>query len=100
MNKIFTINRQIKPFNKKITIEGDKSISIRWALLASQANGKSIAYNLLRSEDVMSTIKCLRKLGIKIKLTKSHCVIHGNGLNGYNYKKKINSRCGKLWNFG
>ena len=59
MNKIFTINRQIKPFNKKITIEGDKSISIRWALLASQANGKSIAYNLLRSEDVMNTINCL-----------------------------------------
>ena len=89
MNKIFTINRQIKPFNKKITIEGDKSISIRWALLASQANGKSIAYNLLRSEDVMNTINCLRKLGIKIILTKSQCVIHGNGLNGYNYKKKL-----------
>ena len=100
MNKIFTINRQIKPFNKKITIEGDKSISIRWALLASQANGKSIAYNLLRSEDVMNTINCLRKLGIKIKLSKSHCVIHGNGLNGYNYKKKLTLDAGNSGTLG
>ena len=39
-NKII-INKTLKPFNKIIEIEGDKSLSIRCALLASQANGKS-----------------------------------------------------------
>ena len=60
MSEFLTINNKIKPFNKKISIEGDKSLSIRWALLASQAIGKSRAYKLLKSEDVMSTINCLK----------------------------------------
>ena len=41
------INCRIKKFNKIIYIPGDKSLSIRWVLLASQAIGKSVAYNLL-----------------------------------------------------
>ena len=65
------INNTIKPFNKILEIEGDKSLSIRWALLASQAKGKSKSINLLKSEDVLSTLSCLRKLGVKIKLKKA-----------------------------
>ena len=60
-NKI-NINNTLKPFNKTLEIEGDKSLSIRWALLASQAKGKSTSYNLLRSEDVLSTLDCLKNL--------------------------------------
>ena len=37
MNKVISINENIKDFNKTITVDGDKSLSIRWALLASQA---------------------------------------------------------------
>ncbi len=44
-NKIKIINK-IKSFNKTLKIEGDKSLSIRWALLASQANKKSRSTNL------------------------------------------------------
>ena len=62
MTKNIQINNTIKSFNKTINIDGDKSISIRWALLASQALGKSISENLLKSEDVISTLKCLKKL--------------------------------------
>lgn len=87
-SKIY-INKSIKPFKKNIKIEGDKSISIRWALLASQANGKSKSYNLLKSEDVLSTLNCLKKLGVKIKLSKNVCIIHGQGLNGFKYKKNL-----------
>ena len=64
------ISNKIKSYNKTLKIEGDKSISIRWALLASQASGKSKSYNLLRSEDVIDTLKCLKKLGIKDRLKK------------------------------
>ena len=49
MQKFIIINHTIKKFNKKIKIDGDKSLSIRFALLASQAIGKSKAYNILRS---------------------------------------------------
>ena len=50
MSKTLLIKKKITPFNKKISITGDKSLSIRWVLLASQAIGKSKAYNLLMSE--------------------------------------------------
>ena len=56
MSKILSIKNKIKKFNKKIKVSGDKSLSIRWILLASQATGKSKAYNLLMSEDVLATL--------------------------------------------
>ena len=87
MNKVFKITKTIKPFKKTISIEGDKSISIRWALLASKSEGKSTALNLLRSEDVLSTLNCLKKLGVKVFLTKRICKIQGVGLNGFSFKK-------------
>jgi len=87
-NKI-EIRQTIKPFKKKIEIEGDKSLSIRWALLASQSIGKSTSINLLRSDDVLNTLNCLKKLGVKIYLFKNKCEIYGTGINGYKYKKNI-----------
>ena len=41
MPKHVTIKQKIKPFTKIIEVPGDKSLSIRWALLASQALGLS-----------------------------------------------------------
>ena len=35
------IKKLLNHLIKQLEIEGDKSLSIRWALLASQANGKS-----------------------------------------------------------
>ena len=87
-NKI-EIRQTIKPYKKKIEIEGDKSLSIRWALLASQSIGKSTSTNLLRSDDVLNTLNCLKKLGVKIYLFKNKCEIYGTGINGYKYKKNI-----------
>ena len=86
MKKKLQIFKTINPFNKTLKMEGDKSISIRWALLASQAVGKSKSYNLLQSEDVISTLNCLRKLGVKVKNSKNSCEIIGGGLNSFNYK--------------
>ncbi len=89
MSNIVKIKKILKPFNKVLKMEGDKSLSIRWALLASQANGKSNSINLLKSEDVLNTLNCLKKLGIKVKLKKNKCEIIGLGLNGFKYKKNI-----------
>ena len=91
MAKPIYINNKIDKFNKKIKVDGDKSLSIRFALLASQAIGKSKAYNLLKSQDVLSALDCLKKLGVKIKLyqKKNFCEIYGNGLNSYKYKDNL-----------
>jgi len=83
------VRKKIEPYNKKIIMEGDKSLSIRWALLSSQSFSKCRSSNLLLSEDVINTLNCLKKLGVKIKLTKNFCEIIGVGLNGFKYKKKL-----------
>ncbi len=83
------INKKIKKFKKTITVSGDKSISIRWVLLSSLANGISKSKNLLMSEDVFAAINCIRKFGIKVIFTNGVCKIFGKGINGYKYKKNI-----------
>ncbi len=100
MKNQIKISNTIKPFNKNIEIEGDKSLSIRWALLASQAEGISKSLNLLKSEDVLSTLTCLRKLGVKVKIKKDTCEIRGVGLNGYKYKNNITINAGNSGTLG
>ena len=83
------VRKKIEPYNKKIIMEGDKSLSIRWALLSSQSITKCRSSNLLLSEDVINTLNCLKRLGVKIKLTKNFCEIVGVGLNGFKYKRRL-----------
>ena len=89
MPESLLIKDKIKKFNKKIKVTGDKSLSIRWVLLASQATGKSIAHNLLMSEDVLAAINSIKKLGINVKIYKDYCEVFGNGINGFNFKKNL-----------
>ena len=90
MTKLISINKKISFFKKKtISVEGDKSLSIRFILLSSLSKGKCIGKNLLKSEDVVSSINIIRKLGIKIKLKNKNCEVHGKGLNGFRYKRNI-----------
>ena len=100
MPKHVSIKKKIEPFKKEINVSGDKSLSIRWALLASQALGKSRAYNLLRSEDVLNTLNGLQKLGVKVKLGKNFCEIDGVGINGFRYKKNLTIDAGNSGTFG
>ena len=83
------IKKKLKEFNKKISVSGDKSISIRWVLLASLANGVSKAQNLLISEDVIAAIKAMRKLGVKVIQKNKSCKIYGTGFDGFKYKKNL-----------
>ena len=70
MGKKLLINYNDNTFKKTISIDGDKSISIRTLLLGSQAHGKTFIKNILLSEDILNSIHCLKKLGIKIFLKK------------------------------
>ena len=90
MANIFVIKKKIKSFyNKIVKVSGDKSLSIRWVLLASLAKGNSRSFNLLNSDDVKASINAIKKLGIKVKFKKNFCEIYGKGLDGYKYKKNI-----------
>ena len=89
MQNQIVIKKKIKNYNKKIIIPGDKSLSIRWILFASIADGVSVARNLLNSEDVKDTKNVIKKLGIKIYSNKDICKVYGNGIDGYKYKKNI-----------
>jgi len=83
------VNKKIKAFNKKITVSGDKSISIRWVLFSSLGNGISSAQNLLMSEDVITAINAIKKLGIKVQYNKRICKVYGKGVDGYQFKKGL-----------
>ena len=100
MSNYVEVLGKIEPYSKTIEIEGDKSLSIRWALIASQANGKSKSSNLLKSEDVISTLNCLKKLGLKIKIKNNSCEIISRGLNSFNYKKNIVLNAGNSGTLG
>ena len=88
MEKFIIINKKINSFSKKICVEGDKSLSIRWVILSSLSKKKSIAYNLLKSEDVLSALDCIKTLGSKVKISKDKCEIIGNGFNFKNLRNK------------
>ncbi len=82
------INHKIGPFNKTIRVDPDKSLSIRSFLIGSICQGKSIARNILESEDVKSTILACRKLGVKIeKIKPKNYKIYGKGLGSFSIKK-------------
>lgn len=84
------INKPIDNFRKNITVDSDKSISIRSFLIGSICEGISSVKNVLESEDVFSTINCLRKLNIKILyLGNKTYKIFGRGLGSYTAKRSL-----------
>ena len=53
------ISESIKDYDKTISVDSDKSISIRSFLIGSISEGVSTVKNVLESEDVFSTISCV-----------------------------------------
>ena len=85
-----SVNKKIPPFSKTIKVDTDKSISIRSFLIGSICQNISYAKNVLESEDVISTIKCLKKLGVKIvKLKTGYYKIYGKGLGSFYGKENF-----------
>ena len=93
MSNYVEINTKINSFKKQIFVPEDKSLSIRCALMASQAIGKS-KLKLLNSDDLISTLHCLRILGIKIVRQNDFYHIEGRGINGFKFKKNLVLNCG------
>lgn len=69
----------------EVTPPGDKSISHRAAILNSIAQGKAVVHNFLPGGDCLSTLNCLRELGVEFKLfpgTPTTLEITGTGSRG------------------
>ncbi len=89
------IDKKIQPYNRVIQVDSDKSLSIRSFLIGAICQNISSTTNVLESEDVLSTIKCLSNLGVKIKKKNPGSYnIYGKGLGSLFAKK------GLVLNFG
>jgi 3-phosphoshikimate 1-carboxyvinyltransferase len=63
-------------------VPGDKSISHRYAMLASLAEGRSEIANYSSAADCQSTLQCLRRLGVEIESARGVVHVTGKGLEG------------------
>ena len=72
-----------KKLKGNILIPGDKSISHRLVILSSIAIGKSNIKGILKSDDIMKTIKAMQNFGASIEFSNPYnCLIKGVGLGG------------------
>ena len=79
------MDRLIKKSNGirgEISIPGDKSISIRSVILGSIAGGDTSVKNLGTGGDILSSVKCLKQLGISFEDKGGIFKIKGKGLYG------------------
>ena len=65
-----------------IVLPGDKSISHRYAMISSIAEGESRIQNYSSGADCHSTLGCMRAMGIEIEVNGTEVVVKGKGLDG------------------
>lgn len=65
-----------------IRVPGDKSISHRSIIFGSLAEGETKIYDILRGEDVLSTMQVFRDLGVEIEDKDEVITIQGVGMDG------------------
>ena len=84
--------RTIFKLQGEVTPPGDKSISHRAAILNSIAQGKAVVRNFLPGGDCLSTLNCLRELGVEFKLfpgTPTTLEITGTGSRGLSEPENV-----------
>ncbi len=82
--KIRQRNKPHQPLSGIIDVPGDKSISHRAIIFSSMSLGKSEIEGLLESDDIISTINCMRKLGANISKRKDGIwEVTGFGVGGF-----------------
>ena len=69
-----------------VNVPGDKSISHRYAMLASIAEGGSKIFNYSMGADCQSTLACMQALGVRAQFAEERgrrvLMVHGRGLDG------------------
>lgn len=83
---VTTIEPLGAPLDGSITVPGDKSISHRAILFSAMAEGTSRVMGVLDSEDVRSSIRCVRQLGAEVSLEKQPDGSLSGGITGWGAK--------------
>ena len=74
----------------EILIPGDKSVSHRSVMFAGLCDSEVKITNFLHAADCMSTINCMRALGVKVKeLDENTLIVKGNGFHGLQEPQSI-----------
>ena len=76
------LKTNINHLNGSIRVPGDKSISHRSIIFGSLAEGETKVYDILRGEDVLSTMQVFRDLGVEIEDKDGAVTIQGVGMDG------------------
>ena len=76
------LKTNVNHLNGSIRVPGDKSISHRSIIFGSLAEGETKVYDILRGEDVLSTMQVFRDLGVEIEDKDGVITIQGVGMNG------------------
>ena len=76
------LKTNIRHLHGSISVPGDKSISHRSIILGSLADGETKVYDILRGEDVLSTMQVFRDLGVEIEDKDGVITIQGVGMDG------------------
>ena len=76
------LKTNINHLNGSIRVPGDKSISHRSIIFGSLAEGETKVYDILRGEDVLSTMQVFRDLGVEIEDKDGIVTIQGVGMDG------------------
>ena len=75
-------SKQAGALKGQLTVPGDKSISHRALIFASQAIGTTKISGLLESDDVINTKLSLEKLGVAIFKQNNNYIVEGVGIGG------------------
>ena len=76
------LKTNIRHLHGSIRVPGDKSISHRSIIFGSLAEGETKVYDILRGEDVLSTMQVFRDLGVEIEDKDGVITIQGVGMDG------------------
>lgn len=76
------LKTNVNHLNGSIRVPGDKSISHRSIIFGSLAEGETKVHDILRGEDVLSTMQVFRDLGVEIEDKDGVVTIQGVGMNG------------------
>ena len=82
LEKAMKLRTNSKGLRGTIRVPGDKSISHRSIIFGSLATGETKVYDILRGEDVLSTIQVFRDLGVSIQDDGDVIRIQGVGFQG------------------
>ena len=81
------LSTNVRGLKGRIRVPGDKSISHRSIIFGSLAKGVTTVRDILRGEDVLSTMQVFRDLGVQIEEDGNLVKIHGVGFEGLQVPK-------------